>query len=141
MRPLVNTNGRGCGACRRPTLARLVAILIFVCLPSAHGADSPGSIATLAGTGTAGYTGDNGPAARAQLANPYGVVRGPDRALYFCEVDNHVIRRVAPDGTISTVAGTGQHGYSGDGGPALQARLNEPYEIRFDQGGNMVFVE
>jgi streptogramin lyase len=122
-------------------LALLVAILLSVCLPSGHGADFSGSIATLAGTGTAGYTGDNGPAARAQLANPYGVVRGPDRALYFCEVDNHVVRRVAPDGTISTVAGTGQRGYSGDGGPALRARLNEPYEIRFDKGGNVLFVE
>jgi streptogramin lyase len=56
-------------------------------------------------------------------------------------VDNHVLRRIAPDGVITTVAGTGQRGYSGDGGPALQATLNEPYEVRFDKSGNMLWVE
>lgn len=96
---------------------------------------------TIAGTGVSGYSGDGGPATRAQIANPYGIVRGPDGALYVCEVDNHVIRRIARDGTISTVAGTGTRGYSGDGGAALKAQLNEPYEVRFDQKGNLLFVE
>jgi len=102
---------------------------------------APASTATLAGTGVAGYSGDHGPAIRAQLANPYGIVRGPDRALYFCEVDNHVIRRIAPDGAVSTVAGKGKRGYSGDGGAATNALLNEPYEVRFDAAGNLFFVE
>jgi sugar lactone lactonase YvrE len=67
---------------------------------------------------------------------------GPDGALYICEEDNHRIRRLdIKTGIISTVAGTGEQGYSGDGGPALEAKLNEPYEIRFDSGGNMFFVE
>jgi DNA-binding beta-propeller fold protein YncE len=111
-------------------------------LPSfAQSAEKRWSIATLAGNGAAGYTGDNGPAAKAQLDNPYGVTRGPNRALYICEVDNHVIRRIALDGLITTVAGTGRRGYSGDGGPALQATLNEPYEVRFDKSGHMLWVE
>jgi streptogramin lyase len=101
----------------------------------------PPSIVTVAGTGLPGYSGDGGPAARAQLANPYGLTRGPDGALYFCEVDNHVIRRMARDGTITTVAGNGTRGWSGDDGPALRAQLNEPYEIRFDHDGNLFFVE
>lgn len=98
-------------------------------------------ITTLGGTGVPGYSGDHGAAIRAQLGNPYGIVRGPDRALYICEVDNHVIRRIAVDGTISTVAGTGKRGYAGDGGAATNALLNEPYEVRFDNSGNMLFVE
>jgi streptogramin lyase len=111
-----------------------------VFLAHAAGATSKG-ISTFAGTGVAGYSGDNQPAVSARLANPYGIVRGPDGALYICEVDNHVIRRVGRDGAITTAVGTGERGYSGDDGPASRARLNEPYEVRFDKAGNMVFVE
>jgi len=98
-------------------------------------------IKTFAGTGQAGYSGDGGPATQAQLNNPFGIVRGPEGALYICDMANHVIRKVAANGAISTVAGTGNRGSSGDGGPALKAELNEPYEIRFDRAGNMFFVE
>lgn len=99
-------------------------------------------ISTLAGNGKPGYAGDGGPAAAAQMANPYGLAIGPDGALYVCEVDNHVIRRIdLKTRRIRTVAGTGQAGYSGDGGPAVQARLNQPYEVRFDRAGHMYFVE
>jgi streptogramin lyase len=122
-----------------PTFALLLTISFLSSF--AQGAEKRWSISTLAGNGAAGYTGDNGPAAKAQLANPYGVTRGPDGALYICEVDNHVLRRIASDGVITTVAGTGQRGYSGDGGLALRATLNEPYEVRFDKPGNMLWVE
>src|SRR5438876_1710882 len=98
-------------------------------------------ITTFAGTGLAGYSGDNGSAGKAQLKNPYGITRGPEGALYICDMDNHRIRKVSRDGNITTVAGTGKRGYSGDGGPALQAELNEPYKVRFDKSGNMFVVE
>ena len=98
-------------------------------------------ISTFAGTGTKGFSGDGGPATAAQLSNPSAIARGPDGALYVCDTDNQRIRKIAPDGTISTVAGNGTRGYSGDGGPATQAALNEPYEVRWDQGGNLFFVE
>jgi len=98
-------------------------------------------ITTFAGTGEKGFSGDGGPATQAQLNNPFGVVRGPDGAIYFCDTANHRIRKVDADGKISTVAGSGRPSYSGDGSPPLQAELNEPYEVRFDKAGNMFFVE
>lgn len=122
------------------TLSRCIAAAITLLLATVTPA-AESTIGTFAGTGEAGYSGDGGPAAKAQLNNPFGIVRGPDKALYVCDTGNHVMRRIAPDGTITTVAGTGKAGYSGDGGPATAAQLNEPYEVRFDAGGNMVFVE
>lgn len=98
-------------------------------------------IVSFAGTGAAGYSGDGGAASEARLDNPFGIARGKDGALYVCDTKNHAIRRVARDGTISTVAGTGKAGNSGDGGPATKAELNEPYEVRFDARGHMYFVE
>ena len=98
---------------------------------------------TIAGTGTPGFANDGGPADQAQVNNPYGLVIGPDGALYICDIDNHAIRRLdMKTRKLTTVAGTlGRKGYSGDGGPATKAELNQPYEIRFDRAGHMFFVE
>jgi DNA-binding beta-propeller fold protein YncE len=113
------------------------ALLLSFCLPAAGK-----TVTTIAGTGVAGFSGDGGPGVQAQIANPYGLVIGPDGALYICEIDNHRIRRLdLKTGRISTVAGSGERGYAGDGGPALEASLNQPYEVRFDKVGNMYFVE
>ncbi|HUE12841.1 MAG TPA: hypothetical protein VMR25_01645 [Planctomycetaceae bacterium] len=99
-------------------------------------------IVTIAGTGQQSSSGDGGPALQAAIGQPFGLVIGPDSALYACSVANHVVRRIElTSGRISTVAGTGEKGYAGDGGPATSARLNEPYEVRFDADGNMYFVE
>ena len=99
------------------------------------------SISTVAGTGQRGYSGDGGPASQAQVNNPYGVAIGPGGALYVCDTDNHVVRKVSRDGTIATVAGNGKRGYSGDGQKATEASLNEPYEVRFDRRDNLFVVE
>ena len=100
------------------------------------------NIATIAGTGEPGYSGDGGRGIDAYLCNPFGLAIGPDGALYFCEVDNHCIRRLdLQSGVLTTFAGTGHAGYAGDGGPPLEARLNQPYEIRFDAAGAMYIVE
>jgi len=102
----------------------------------------PKHITTIAGTGAAGFSGDGGPGTAGQINNPYGLTIGPDGALYFCEVDNHRIRRLdLKTHMLSTVAGSGKQGYSGDGGPALAASLNQPYEVRFDKGGDIFFAE
>src|SRR5438034_6593701 len=120
---------------------RVLIFAAFILAANRGGTAAPRQITTFAGTGSAGYSGDIGSAGKAQLNNPYGITRGRDGALYICDMENHRIRRVSRDGRITTVAGTGKRGYSGDGGPALQADLNEPYEVRFDQAGNMFFVE
>jgi sugar lactone lactonase YvrE len=97
---------------------------------------------TLAGTGSPGFSGDGGPASKAEINNPYGLTIGPDGALYFCEIGNHRIRRVdLKSKLITTVVGSGKKGYAGDGGPALAADMNEPYEVRFDSAGNLFFAE
>src|SRR5262245_44185364 len=97
---------------------------------------------TVAGTEMSQNNGDAGPALSINVGQPFGVTIGPDRALYVCEVQNHRIRRLdLKSGELTTVAGSGEQGYSGDGGPATKAKLNEPYEVRFDREGNMVFVE
>lgn len=116
-------------------------IFIILSVNAALSSSEYTRIETIAGTGEAGYSGDDGPAKNAQLNNPFGIVRGPDGALYICDTGNHAIRKILPDGTIHTVAGTGKAGYSGDGGSALQAKLNEPYEVRFDAQGDLYFVE
>lgn len=124
------------------SVAAVLVLAALMTAPAAPAVDAPRrTISTLAGTGQPGRSGDGGPATQGRLANPYGVVRGPDGALYVCEVDNHVIRRIAPDGTLSTVAGNGTRGLSGDNGPAVAAQLNEPYEARFDRTGHLLFVE
>lgn len=115
--------------------------LFFILSLTIMNAAAAGTISTFAGNGTKGFSGDGGPASAAQLSDPNGIARGPDGALYICDTTNHRIRKVTPDGHISTVAGNGEKGYSGDGGPALAARLNEPYEVRFDAAGNVVWVE
>jgi DNA-binding beta-propeller fold protein YncE len=103
---------------------------------------SAAEIRTIAGNGRQTYSGDGAVAIEAGIAEPFGLTLGPDEALYICSVKNHSIRRVDErTGFISTVAGSGKMGYDGDGGPAVRALCNEPYEVRFDSDGNMYFVE
>ncbi|HEY3836272.1 MAG TPA: hypothetical protein VGL72_06855, partial [Bryobacteraceae bacterium] len=99
------------------------------------------TITTIAGSGRQGFSGDGGPATLAQLDNPFGLARGPDGALYFCEYGGQRIRKLTPDGIIHTVAGVGRKGYSGDGGPAKLAAFNLPHEIRFDRAGDFYIAD
>ena len=100
------------------------------------------SIDSVAGTGAPENNGDSGPAGSVNIGDPFGVEIGPDGALYVAEVRNHRIRRLdLTTGQLTTVAGCGRRGYSGNAGPAMNAELNEPYEVRFDPDGNMYIVE
>ncbi len=115
----------------------LIASLSFGLATASHA-----QLTTVAGTGEKGYSGDGGPAISAQLDNPFGVIVGPDGDIYFCDTINHTIRKISrKDGSISTVVGTGEQGYSGDGGPAISALCYEPYEVRFHPGGDLYWVE
>lgn len=116
----------------------IAAAVVLLSLAMASAAE----VRTLAGTGEDASTGDGEPAAEAAVGGPFGLVIGPDKALYVCETTGQRIRRIdLKSGLISTVAGSGERGYSGDGGPATAAKLNEPYEVRFDADGNLFFVE
>jgi len=90
-----------------------------------------------AGTGTGGYSGDGGPATAAELAIPYGVAFDATENLYIVDANNSVIRKVNTSGTISTIAGNGSWGYSGDGGPATDAQLYLPSGVCVDGAGNI----
>ena len=123
-------------------MTKLTILVITIVLASLCTPLTAAEVITIAGNGTHPLTGDGGPATKAGIGGPFGVVIGPDGALYICETENHAVRRVdLKTAVITTVAGTGKEGFSGDGGPATQATCREPYEIRFDKPGNMYFVE
>ena len=103
--------------------------------------DTHGLITTFAGTGEAGNSGDRGPATEAQINDPDGVAIDAAGNVYFADDVAMVIRRVALDGTISTVAGTGTAGFSGDGGPGAAAALSTPIDIGFDADGNLYIAD
>jgi RHS repeat-associated protein len=100
-----------------------------------------GIITTVAGTGSTGYSGDGGLATAARLNRPYGVAVDADGNLFIADTHNHRVRRVSTDGIITTVAGTGVYGYSGDGAPATEAQLNWPRSVAVDADGNLFIAD
>lgn len=104
---------------------------------------SGGQISTIAGDGTgqAGYSGDNGPATKALLNAPYGVAIDPAGNLYIPDSGNGVVRLVSASGTITTYAGDGSAGFSGDNGPATSAELNLPLGVALDPAGNLYIAD
>jgi sugar lactone lactonase YvrE len=100
-----------------------------------------GTISTVAGVGSAGFAGDGGPATAARLWAPHGVSVTADGGMLIADTENHRIRRVATDGTITTVAGNGERGYSGDDGPATAARLDRPFDVASLPGGGFLIAD
>jgi uncharacterized repeat protein (TIGR01451 family) len=100
-----------------------------------------GIITTIAGTGTAGFSGDGEPATAASLSSPYGVAVAPDGGVLIADTGNSRIRRVGPDGIITTIAGTGTAGFSGDGGRAAAANLSSPYGVAVAPDGSVLIAD
>jgi hypothetical protein len=117
----------GRGLRRRQSATCAVALALATCIAAAAPAAAEDRIFTAAGTGAAGFGGDGGPAPQARIDHPRGLAVLPDGSYLVVDAGAHRVRRVLPNGTITTVAGTGTSGFSGDGGPATAARLNLPH--------------
>lgn len=117
------------------------SLLASLLLASTIHALRAATISTFAGTGEQGFAGDGGPATAAKIDNPFGVVRGPDGAIWFAQYSGQRISKVTADGKIHNVAGSGKKGYTGDGGRATDATFNLPHELRFDKAGNFYIAD
>ncbi|MGV3559149.1 NHL domain-containing protein [Larkinella arboricola] len=102
---------------------------------------SGGIITTVAGNGTYGSGGDGGPATSAGIGSPYGVAVDKQGNLFIADGSNNRIRKVSPTGIITTVAGNGTYGFSGDGGPATSAQLSSPSGVAVDAQGNLFIAD
>jgi streptogramin lyase len=98
-------------------------------------------VTTIAGNGMKGYSGDGGPATAASLNMPHEVRFDSAGNMYIAERDNHVVRKVSRNGIISTVAGVGKPGFSGDGGPGTTAELRQPHSILIDRDGSLLICD
>ena len=122
-------------------LLLVVGVLLLLALAGSNpsgliaAASTPSSVSIVVGTGIPGLSDQ-------QVNNPYGLVIGPDKCLYFCDVDSQRVRRLdLKTKKITTIAGTGERAYRGDGGRATDAALNMPHELRFDRSGNLYIDE
>jgi sugar lactone lactonase YvrE len=130
---------------RRRFLKGLASVAGAGVLPALAQQDSPARTFTVAGTGSPGYEPEprgGAPATQSPINNPYGVVIGPDNALYFCEVDSGYIRRLnVARNLLSTIAGTGEPGYRPESRLPLETPFAAPHEIRWDSNNNLYIVE
>jgi hypothetical protein len=118
---------------------RVLLLMLFagLCVVAPAGAATD-NISTLAGDGTFGFSGDGGPATAAQLNGPIGVAVAADGGILIADYLNSRVRRVSPTGTITTIAGSGTYGFSGDGGPATAAQLTWPSGVAATAGGLLI---
>src|SRR5712691_7980803 len=120
-------------------VTRIIPITLWMCL-NGFG-QTAGTIITVAGSGNAGYDGDNKPATSAQLNLPPFVAVDRTGNIYIADEKNHRVRKVDTKGIITTIAGTGVPGYNGDNQPAASAQLNGPIGVFPDLSGNLFINE
>jgi sugar lactone lactonase YvrE len=103
--------------------------------------DVAGNATVLAGTGSPGYSGDGGPAVKATLFDPHGLVISKEQQMFIADTESHCIRKVdLKTGIISTIAGTGKAGFAGDGGLATKAEFNGTYALDLDRKRNLIYI-
>ena len=133
---------RRAAASRSRILAWTCAAAVGAGLSAAPAATAaPGDISTFAGTGVGGFSGDGGPATSAELNGPGGLAVDGAGSLYIADTSNNRVRKVSSSGTITTVAGTGTRGSSGDGGPATEADFVDPSGVALDGSGDLYIAE
>src|SRR3954447_511820 len=116
-----------------------MAIAILASAPGAQAQTN--TVSTVAGTGTSGFSGDGGPATQAQLGIPTAVSVAAGGGFVESDQGNDRVRRVLPNGTILTIAGSGDPGYNGDGIPALEAGISAPNGLLFTADGSTIFAD
>jgi sugar lactone lactonase YvrE len=116
-------------------VTRTLFALVVLLMPALVAPAAAPSVRTVFGTGVPGYS-------DTQTHAPFGLAFGPDRALYFCEMDGQRVRRLdLSTGRVTIVAGSGARGYGGDGGQAVDAVLNMPHELQFDSAGDLYIAD
>ncbi len=118
-------------------MKRLLLFLLFICIGQIHGQ----IISTVVGNGTAAYNGDGGPAINAEISAPNDIAIDKKGNMYIVDYGNNIIRKVDTSGIISTFAGNGTFGYSGDGGPAINATFQTPIGVATDSAGNVYIAD
>jgi hypothetical protein len=131
---------------RQKTVMRLLvafglAFFAPVPLSAVDSAQPSAEFSVVAGNGTSGFSGDGGIAASAQINHPEGIAIDSLGNLYIADTGNHRVRKVTPEGVISTMAGNGTIGFSGDGGPAIYAQLYSPTDVAVDSLGNLYIAD
>lgn len=132
---------RQLSAGRTIPLIAVVAVVGFAAVADGASTHKRGTLDTIAGTGRPGFSGDGGRARRAKVTRPRSVAVDRDGNVYFTAPDNNRVRKVDRHGKITTYAGNGKQGFSGDGGPARNARLHAPHSLATDSHGNLYIAD
>ncbi len=122
-------------------MSPMILMLALACQAAAGNAEEPGQVGRLVLVAGGGAGGDGSPADQAEVITPFGVDFDAGGALFFVELNGHRVRKIGPDGLVTTLAGTGRKGDSGDDGPAIRAELNGPHSLVVTKNGDVIVAD